>query len=172
MHHVVVEGWTRRKSPLHGCDARLKIVLALGLLIAIALTRTPGALACCAAVVLGGIIAAGLPPLSVLARAAYVLPFAASFALISVLGGDAQRAASLVGRSYISALVALLLVGTTPLPRLMRAFEQLGAPGFFVQVVQYLYRYLFVVSEQAQHMRLAAACRGSLGGAGFRAAEC
>ncbi len=170
MHHVVVEGWTRRKSPLHACDARLKIVLALGLLIAIALTRNPLVTACYAAAVIVGVVAAGLPAIAVLARAAYVLPFAASFALVSVLTADAQRAASLVGKSYVSALVALLLVGTTPLPRLMRAFEQLGAPGFLVQVVQYLYRYLFVVSEQAQHMRLAAACRGSLGGAGFRAA--
>ncbi len=170
MHHVVIEAWTRRTSPLHACDPRLKIVMALGLLIAIALTRNPVVAACCAAAVIGGIAAAGLPPVAMLARASYVLPFAASFALVSALGGDVQRAASLVGKSYISALVALLLVGTTPLPRLARAFEQLGAPGFLVQVVQYLYRYLFVVSEQAQHMRLAAACRGSLGGAGFRAA--
>jgi energy-coupling factor transporter transmembrane protein EcfT len=35
-------------------------------------------------------------------------------------------------------------------------------------VVQLLYRYLFVISEQAQHMRLAARSRGSASGARWR----
>jgi cobalt/nickel transport system permease protein len=53
--------------------------------------------------------------------------------------------------------------------------ERLGIPRLLVLVAQFLYRYLFVLSEQAQHMRLAAACRD--GGArarrrsGFRAAS-
>ena len=43
-----------------------------------------------------------------------------------------------------------------------------------VLVAQFLYRYLFVISEQAQHMRQAARCRGGLlggpRGSRFRAA--
>jgi cobalt/nickel transport system permease protein len=40
----------------------------------------------------------------------------------------------------------------------------LGTPRLLVLVAQFLYRYLFVLSEQAQHMRLAAACREGAGG--------
>jgi cobalt/nickel transport system permease protein len=47
------------------------------------------------------------------------------------------------------------------MPELLGGLESLGAPRFLVMVVQFLYRYLFVISEQAQHMRLAAASRGS-----------
>jgi len=36
-----------------------------------------------------------------------------------------------------------------------------GAPRFLLEVGQFLYRYLFVVSEEAQHMRKAAAARGA-----------
>lgn len=170
MHHVVLDTWSRGRSPLHGADARVKIVASLALLVAIALTPDPIVLGCYAAAVLAGIAAARLPAAKVLLRAAYVLPFAGTFALVTALTGDANRAASLLGKSYLSALVALLLAGTTPLPALLHALEHLHVPRFLTDVIQYLYRYLFVVSEQAQHMRLAAACRGSLGSAGFRAA--
>jgi cobalt/nickel transport system permease protein len=33
-----------------------------------------------------------------------------------------------------------------------------------VLVIQFLYRYLFVIFEQAEHMRLSAQCRGGFGG--------
>ena len=67
-------------------------------------------------------------------------------------------------KSYLSALAVLLLVSTTPLPVLLRGFEMLGAPRFLLMVAQFLYRYLFVISEEAQHMRKAAMARGATAG--------
>ena len=59
----------------------------------------------------------------------------------------------------------LLVVSTTPLPVLLRGLEMTGAPRFLLMVAQFLYRYLFVISEEAQHMSKAAASRGaSVGG--------
>ena len=101
-----------------------------------------------------------VPAGSVLLRAGVVLPFSAVFALFTVLAGDSQRAVSLILKSYLSAAAVLVIVATTPLPSLLRAMESFGLPHFFVLVVQFLYRYLFVISEQAQHMRAAAASRG------------
>lgn len=170
MHHVVVEHWSRGRSPLHRLDARCKIVGTLAILIAIAVTAHPAALAAYGALLLMLVIAAQLPAGAVLLRAGYVLPFAATFAAVSFVAGDRERALFLIAKSFLSAIAALLLVGTTPLPGLLASLKQLGAPAFLVDVVQTLYRYLFVISEQAQHMRLAAACRGSIGRAGFRAA--
>jgi cobalt/nickel transport system permease protein len=39
--------------------------------------------------------------------------------------------------------------------------ESVGAPRFLLMVAQFLYRYLFVISEEAQHMSKAAASRGA-----------
>jgi cobalt/nickel transport system permease protein len=64
-------------------------------------------------------------------------------------------------KSYLSALAVLLLVATTPLPLLLRGVEMTGVPRYLLMVAQFLYRYLFVVSEEAQHMTKAAACRGA-----------
>ena len=117
-----------------------------------------------------------LPLMGALMRAAVVLPFTLAFAVLSWLTGDAAQAGVLVLKSYLSALAVLLLVSTTPLPLLLRGFEMTGVPRFLLMVAQFLYRYLFVVSEEAQHMRKAAWSRGATArglagnGARFRAA--
>ncbi len=173
MHHVVIERWSRGSGPLHSRDARVKLLVALGYLIALATMPrlAPVAVACYAVLITAGIALGRLPAGALLARAAIVLPFSATFAIFSVAAGDSSRAVSLLVKSYLSAAAVLVLVGTTPLPKLLRGMESLGVPRMLTLVVQFLFRYLFVISEQAQHMRLAALCRGSGGWAGrFRAA--
>jgi cobalt/nickel transport system permease protein len=102
-----------------------------------------------------------VPVLGALARAALVLPFSVTFAAVTWLGGDPARGVSLVLKSYVSALAVLFLVSTTPLPALLRGLEAMGAPRFLLDVAQFLYRYLFLVSEEAQLMRAAAVARNA-----------
>ncbi|MCW5980794.1 MAG: hypothetical protein KIT09_22125 [Bryobacteraceae bacterium] len=166
MHHVVLERWSRGGSFLHARDPRVKILAALAILVAIATTppQTAAPFAAYAILLIGASAASGLPVSGVLARAAVVLPFSATFAAISWVSGDPERAAALVLKSYLSATAALVLIGTTPMPKLLLGLEKLGAPRMIVLVALFLYRYLFIVSEQAQHMLQAAAARGGLFG--------
>lgn len=164
MHHVILERWAQGTGPLHARDARAKILALLAFLIVLATTPPAGSvrLAVYALIVLSAAVMAKLPLLGLLARAAVVLPFSLTFAVISWFAGDHSRAIALVAKTYLSAAAVLVIAGTTPLPALLRGFEALGAPRVLMAVVQFLYRYLFVISEQAQHMRLAAACRAGL----------
>lgn len=121
----------------------------------------------------GSVLLARLPLKAILLRAAVVLPFSATFACVSLLSGTTERAIGIPVKSFLSALGVLLVVATTPLPQILKALESLGAPRIALLVIQFLYRYLFVIFEQAQHMRLAAKCRGGFGGghrSKFRAA--
>lgn len=162
MHHAVIDRWSRGTSLLHARDARVKLLVTLAFLIAVATTRVSAMSAFGYAALAALAILAGRLPLSgVLWRACAVLPFSAVFAALSLVAGDGPRAATVMVRSYLSAAAVLVLAGTTPLPELLRGLETLGAPRFLVLVIQFLYRYLFVISEQAQHMILAAACRGA-----------
>ncbi len=175
MHHVHLDQWSRRASPLHRRDPRAKILVLLTFLIVLATTPANRALplGIYAVLLLSGVLIAGLPVRSLLARALVVLPFSLTFGLISWLAGDSLRALGLIEKSYLSAVAALLVVGTTPLPALLSGLERMGAPRVLTLVAQFLYRYLFVISEQAQHMRLAARCRQGAGrqrSARFRAA--
>lgn len=171
MHHVILERWSRGNSPLHHRDARAKIAALLAFLVVIA--TTPGdsflRIGIYAAVVIFGMFLAGLPLGRVLARGAVVLPFSLTFAVVTWFAGDRMHAIGLVEKTYLSALAVLLVAGTTPLPELLSGFQSLGAPRVLVSVIQFIYRYLFVISEQAQHMRLAAVSRSGLRKADRRA---
>jgi len=163
VHHVVLERWSRRSSAVHRADPRAKIVVLLVFLVALATSRRdllPFAIGS-ALVLCGAIVGARLPLVSALLRAAVVLPFSAAFAAVCWLAGDPARGLQLAAKSYLSAVAVLLLVSTTALPRLLRGLESLGVPRFLLMVAQFLYRYLFVTSGEAQHMAKAAQSRGA-----------
>jgi len=166
VHHVVLDRWSRGASAIHRLDARAKTLAALAFLLALA-TAHRNFLAvglCYLGILVVVTIAARLPLLAALARAAVVLPFTLVFAAISLAAGEPLAAMTLVGKSYLSALAVLVLLSTTPLPELLHGLEHLGVPRYLLMVVQFLYRYLFVISEEAQHMRAAAQAKsGSVG---------
>lgn len=171
MHHVVLERWSSRVSGIHSRDARMKVLATLVFLVAVATTPSIDAVRAAGygLFLMTGVLAAGLPLGGLLLRAATVLPFTGTFAIISAIAGEPERAVALVVKSYLSAAAVLLLAGTTPMPRLLDAMERLGVPRMMTLVVQFLYRYLFVISEQGQHMWQAARCRGEPGLSGRRA---
>lgn len=156
--HFVFDEWSRGRSPIHRLDPRLKLLAVLALL---ALTAAwPGAwrLFALAAVL---ILLARLPLAGLAWRAALVLPFTLTFALLTWWAGDPARALTLLWRSYLSALWAALLMATTPLEDVLFAARRLGAPRLLVEVIQFTWRYLGVVAEQAWRMRTAALARGA-----------
>jgi len=172
LHHVVLDRWSRGRSFIHARDARAKLAAVVALLVAIA-TVPPGryepvaaawALVCLAAAL------ARLPVWGLAWRAALVLPFSAVFAAMSWLSGDPARGAALAAKSYASAFAVIFLLSVTPFPELCRAAEWFRAPRMLILLMQFIYRYLFVISGEAQHMWLASHCRGGSRGARFRAA--
>ncbi len=157
----IVERWSRGSSPLHSLDARAKLAALAVYLLAIASTSawTQAAVAGYAVILSAALAASRLPVPALLARAALILPFSATFALITWLSGDATRALALVEKSFLSGLAVLVVIAATPLTDLARALEAFRVPRSLVLVIQFLYRYLFVVADQAHRMRMAAACR-------------
>jgi len=178
LHHVVLEHWSCGASAIHRRDPRAKIAALLVFLVALATAHTALLwLALALFLILAGVLRlARLPVTGALSRSALILPFSLAFAVVSWMAGDPGRALALVLKSYLSALAVLIVVATTPLPLLLRGLEMMGSPRFLLMVAQFLYRYLFVISEEAQHMSKAAAARGASAravlahGAGFRAA--
>ena len=125
-------------------------MVALALLISIS-TLTDRTWAICAlyfALLIVVAAAAGLPVFAMLLRAAAILPFALTFALVSAIAGEPVRAAMLIVRGYLSAFAAVLLMSTTPMPDLIAGLEWLRFPAFLLQVMQLLYRYLTVLIDR------------------------
>jgi cobalt/nickel transport system permease protein len=172
VHHLVVDRWSRGSSPLHQRDPRAKLAALLVFLIALSTTPPPAQAAFAGYGVLMVIAAnrARLPILGLAGRAALILPFSATFALLTWWSGDSLRALALAEKSFLSGMAALLLVGTTPLTGWTAALESWRVPRMLILVIQFVYRYLFVIAEQAQRMRWAALCRKGSQSGSFRLA--
>jgi len=163
LHHVVLERWSRGTSAVHRRDPRVKAIATMTLLVVLATAHRelPLLAAACFVLLCGTALAARLPLGAAVLRAGIVLSFTAVFAAVSWIAGEPGRAVSLLLKSYLSAFAVLLLVSTTRISVLLHGIERLGAPRFLLMVAQFLYRYLFVISEEAQHMRAAALARGA-----------
>jgi cobalt/nickel transport system permease protein len=161
LHHLALERWSRLDSPLHRLDARAKIIITLGVLLSVSFTR-PHEIALFAIYFLllcTASLLARLPWWKVLARGLIVLPFVAGVVILNLAGGDPIRAWAVLARGYLSAVAVLLLLATTTFPKLLRGLESLGVPRFFGMILHFVYRYLFLLVEQAHNMRRASRCR-------------
>jgi len=148
-------------SPLHRRDPRAKLAALLIFLVVLSTTHPEAQLAFAgyAVMLLIAVNRARLPILGIAGRAALILPFSATFALLTWWSGDSMRARALAEKSFLSGMAALLLVATTPLTGWTAALESWRVPKMLILVIQFVYRYLFVIAEQAQRMRWAALCR-------------
>jgi cobalt/nickel transport system permease protein len=162
LHHLVLERWSRGASALHRRDPRAKVAALLVFLAVLATARqdVPQLAGALFLLLSAALLWARVPLMAAWARAAIVLPFTAVFAVVCWISGDPARGVALALKSYVSALAVLALVATTPLPALLHGLERMRAPVFLLTVAQFLYRYLFVISEEAQHMAKSAAARG------------
>jgi cobalt/nickel transport system permease protein len=158
----LLDQWSRRSSPIHRLAAGMKLAALLATLMLLSLAA-PVLLAAIAVFLLGPLILSALPIAALLKRAALVLPFSAILALAAWFSGDSNRAASMLTRSYLSVLAALLFAATTTLPAWTATLRSWRVPETLISTIQFTYRYLFVLAEEAQTMAMAARARG-----GFR----
>jgi cobalt/nickel transport system permease protein len=58
-------------------------------------------------------------------------------------------------KAWLSVLSMLVLSSTTEFPALLQGLERLGLPRVMVMLFSFMYRYLFVMVEEVNRMRLA-----------------
>jgi cobalt/nickel transport system permease protein len=104
---------------------------------------------------------ASVPLAGVMGRAAIVTAFVAPFSIFLALAGDPSRAIGILFRAYASAVVIVLYASITPVPETLVALRNIGLPRVLVEVITFVYRFIFVIGEQARSMGLAATTRGA-----------
>ena len=190
--HALIERYEARDSAVHRADARLKLLATLACVFAVTLTREGDAIALALLAVPTGaiVVASRLPPALVLRRSLIAAPFllvalpllftrpGETIATLPLLGWSisdegAVAVLTILGKSWLSVVVAVVLTATTPQPQLLRALRALRVPKILVATVEFAYRYLFVVGDEASRMLQARASRsgaleGRRAGAGLR----
>ncbi len=188
MRHTALEPYRVANSLIHRLDARLKLLATLAFVLT-ATTLPPsawGALALLSLVTALLIVVSHTPPMMMLRRSLVALPFVGMIALTLPFTRDGQLLwgvqlgrrmlgitdlgllsfASMLVKGWLSVLVASLLVMTTPFPTLLQAMQALCVPKILILIISFMYRYLFVLVDEAlclQRARLARSAGGSGG---------
>jgi cobalt/nickel transport system permease protein len=180
MHVHFLDPYRQRNSPVHALDPRLKLVLTLGFILTTALVP-PGAwpvYILLLAIILSVEIISDLGVGNVLKRSAMALPFvlAAVPILFTTPGPDLwsiqigpwtpgvsaaglERFASIAAKSWISVQAAIVLASSTPFPDLLVAMRSIRVPRMLVAIFSLMWRYLFVLVDEALRLLRARASR-------------
>ena len=101
-----------------------------------------------------------IPFLVLIRRLAMLLPFVFGVALAGMLNpGGGLDWRIIAAKSTLCLLTVILLSHTTPLGEVIRVLQRLRVPGLLVTTMALMHRYLFVLADEAGHMRRARASR-------------
>jgi cobalt/nickel transport system permease protein len=182
MHANAFDRFHEAQSRLHRLDPRVKVVLTV--LFILSNTLLPdGAWAAFGMAWIFLLWANQLSALGVdftFRRSFLALPFAlaALSAIFSPIGNPlAQwhigsltltptdygliKFASILVRSWLSVQAAILLVATTRFPDMIHAFEHLHVPAVLTTIISFLYRYLFVLTDEVMRLLRAREARSA-----------
>jgi cobalt/nickel transport system permease protein len=164
-------------SPVHRLDPRAKILALIAVtLVAVSAPLAAWPVFAGCALVLGAVaVAARVSASDIWRRARFILPLvllAAALLPFVRKGGQAYELGPLTAyedgltvfaavavKAAIGTVSAVLLGATTTFPSVLRGLEAMRVPRLLVLIAAFMYRYLFVIVEEAGRMRAALAAR-------------
>jgi cobalt/nickel transport system permease protein len=162
MRRDLLDRYSRLDSPVHRLSAAAKLASAVALVMAVVLVPPARSVALVpVAVLLLAIAAFSRIPWRFLAGRVLLLePFVLGVATLSLFRPDGVRLfAFLVAKCTLCLLTTVLLSNTTPFADLLRVLAAVRVPALLVTTLSLMYRYLFVLVDEAQRMGRARACR-------------
>ncbi len=167
MRHDFLDRYSRLQSPIHTLPAWLKLGAALGVLVGVvSVPLWSGAFLAGAAGFLIVVAAvARIPPRFLIVRLLAFLPFVVGIALFGLLRPDGLTLfLSTLARSTLCIFTMILLSNTTPFNELLGVLRHLRIPAVIVTVLALMYRYVFVLIDEAERMNRARKSRTFLPG--------
>lgn len=177
MKHSFLDQYSDRDSLIHRLDPRTKLVTTFLFIMAVALTPPDGwpSYALYSAILAIWLLLSQVPVSYVLKRSLVVLPFVVLIAIfipffhegevagsynmwlwqVSVTYSGLEILRNILIRALLSILSLILLTSTTRMPDLLRSLEQLHMPRVMVMLLSFMYRYIFVLVDEAMRMKQA-----------------
>lgn len=181
MHFHIADAYIDAESPLHALDPRVKVALTILMILLINLTPMGafGAYVAFFAIMMAGAVIAHIDPILVARRSLIALLFAgAAVTLVFTVPGPTLgtvpvtdwpisepglvRFASILFKSTISVQAATLLVATTHFTDMLWALGALHVPAVLVAIISFMYRYIFVLVEEAVRLQRARDSRSAM----------
>ncbi len=180
MHHHFIDRFAMRDSPIHRLDARAKLLAVLSYtVVLISFDRyTVTDLVPLAVLPLALLWFAGVPVWFAVRRVLILSPFILMLVLMSpfydrtpqavafgpwhyTVSGGGLTAADISIKFALGVMVLTALMCSTRFALLLEALRRLGLPQVVVMQLGFLYRYLFVLIDEAMRVRRARDFRGA-----------
>jgi cobalt/nickel transport system permease protein len=186
MHLHFLDPYRPQPSLVHRLDSRVKLVLALAFIITVSLTPAGAwpVYLMLLAIVISVEILSELGVGFVLKRSMLAIPFAlaavpiiftydkgaalASFSpgpwTLTIYQGGLERFVSILFKSWLSVQMAIVLATSTPFPELLVAMRAIRIPRLLVAIFGLMWRYMFVLADEAMRLIRARTARSSQAG--------
>ncbi|HJS20327.1 MAG TPA: cobalt ECF transporter T component CbiQ [Anaerolineales bacterium] len=173
MHADAFDRYHHGHSPVHNLDPRIKVIVTIAFILSNALLPDGAWIAFGLAwlFVLLANYMSGLGIGFTFKRSFIALPFAlaavtvlftlpgepvASFSFLiwnlTITDAGLLRFVSIIVRSWLSVQMAILLVAVTEFPKIVHALRHLRVPAVLTVIISFLYRYLFVLTDEVMRM--------------------
>ncbi len=177
MKHSFIDQYSNLDSLVHRLDPRTKLIATLTLIVFVVITPIVNwqLLAVYFGLIVTCLGVSRLSPLYVLKRSLVIFPFVLLTALfvpflkpgdvagsyniwlwrISVTYDGLFVLANVATKGWLCILALILLSATTRFADLLRGMQQLRVPRVVVLILSFMYRYIFVLVDEAMRMRQA-----------------
>jgi cobalt/nickel transport system permease protein len=158
MRHDFLDRYSRLDSPIHRLRAAVKLVVALAVVVMVLLLppSRPILVGVVAAFLLAVAGISRIPWRFLLRRLVLLEPFVLGVALLALFQSGGWRLfLFLVAKCSLCLLVMVLLSNTTPFSDLLRVLKAVRMPALLVTTLSLMYRYVFVLVDEAQRMKRA-----------------
>ena len=186
MKHSFLDQYSDRDSVIHRLDPRGKLVVTFAFIVAVVLTPFSSWLAygLYFAVIAVLIALSRLPVSHFLKRSLVIIPFvllmavfipffkegevAGSYNLwlwqVSVTHSGLQVLWNIMAKAWLSILSLILLTSTASFTSILKGLEQLKMPKVIVMIMSFMYRYIFLLTDEVLRMKQARDSRNFGGG--------
>jgi len=142
------------KGWLAKLDGRTKLLMFLTYALTVLFTKptTYGSWLVLSGLLVAMLIAARVPVKWVLVRISPVIPFIGLGAIGLLFGGSKETFAQVTVKMVLCVGAAVWLSATTPFTQLLDALRKLKVPSLLTIMLSFMFRYLFVLAEEAMRM--------------------
>jgi len=177
MKHSFIDEYSGLNSFVHRLDPRTKLLCSLAFILAVVLTPAGAwkVFAVYLLITLVLILLSRLPLGYVFRRSLIIFPFVIMIAIFIPFFKQGQEVVSynigawhiaityeglslllnVIVRSWLCILCLIVLSSSTRFEELLHGMHRLKVPQVFVQITSFMYRYMFVLADQAMRMQMA-----------------
>ena len=182
MKHNFLDKYSDGDSLIHRLDPRAKLLATLAFVAAVVLTPAASWLAygLYSTVIAIMLLLSRVPPAYILRRSLVIIPFVLLVAIfipffkegevattvnlwgwhISFTRNGLELMGSILTKSWLSILSLIALTSTTGFAEMLKGMEKLRVPGVIVMLLSFMYRYLFLLTDEIMRMKQARDSRG------------